>query len=50
MPVPKDKQELFGKVVGRMINEGKSQEEAKNIADRAVRKSVREDRRKSRKG
>jgi hypothetical protein len=36
MPVPKKKQKLYGKVVGHMINSGKSLEEAKDIADKAV--------------
>lgn len=38
MPVPKDKQELYGKIVGHMINKGKTLEEAKKIADKAVKK------------
>jgi len=37
MPVPKGKQELYGKVVGHMINLGKSTEAAKDIADKAVK-------------
>jgi hypothetical protein len=39
MPIPKDRksQDLYSKVVGRNINEGKSREEAKRIADRAVK-------------
>lgn len=36
MPVPKDKEELYGKIAGHMQNEGKSLAEAKNIADKAV--------------
>lgn len=36
MPVPKDKEKLYGKVVGKNINEGKSMEQAKQIADKAV--------------
>ena len=36
MPVPKGKQALYGKVVGHMINTGRSITEAKNIADKAV--------------
>lgn len=36
MPVPKGKQELYGKVVGRNINAGKSLAAAKKIADRAI--------------
>jgi len=40
MPVPKKKQELYGKIVGHMQNLGKSLEEAKNIADRAIKHDV----------
>lgn len=40
MPVPKKKQKLYGKVIGHMINTGKSQAEAKNIADKAVKVDV----------
>ena len=36
MPVPPGKEDLYGKVVGHMLNMGKSHEEAKAIADRAV--------------
>jgi len=36
MPVPKGKQKLYGKIVGKNINEGKSLEKSKDIADRAV--------------
>lgn len=36
MPVPKGKQDLYGKIVGHMQNLGKSREESKDIADRAV--------------
>ncbi len=37
MPVPKSKQKLYGKVVGKMINSGKGLEESKNIADKAIK-------------
>lgn len=37
MPVPKDKAPLYAKVIGHMINLGKSQETAKAIADAAVK-------------
>ena len=37
MPIPKDKQKLYGKVIGHMINSGKSQDEAKAIAEAAVK-------------
>jgi hypothetical protein len=37
MPVPKKKQKLYGKVVGHMQNVGYGYEEAKDIADRAVK-------------
>lgn len=37
MPVPKDKQDLYGKVVGKNINAGKSLNAAKRIADKAVK-------------
>lgn len=37
MPVPKDKQKLYGKIVGFNINHGKSAEEAKKIADAAIK-------------
>ena len=36
MPVPKDKQALYGKIIGRMINLGKGKKKAKKIADKAV--------------
>lgn len=36
MPVPKDKQKLFGKVIGKNLNEGKSKEVAKENAEKAV--------------
>ncbi len=36
MPVTKGKQALYGKIVGHMQNLGKSLDESKNIADRAV--------------
>ena len=36
MPVPKNKQKLYGKVVGHMQNLEKSFEESKNIADKAI--------------
>jgi len=36
MPVPKSKQKVYGQIVGHNINQGKSMEAAKNIADRAV--------------
>jgi len=37
MPVPKGKEDLYGKIAGHMQNLGKSLGEAKNIADRAVK-------------
>jgi hypothetical protein len=37
-PVPKNKQKTYGKIVGKNINEGKSLEESKDIADEAVKK------------
>ena len=37
MPIPKDKQDLYGKVIGKNINEGKSRKAAKEIAERAVK-------------
>ena len=37
MPVPKSKQKLYGKIVGKNINDGKSLEQAKDIADKAVK-------------
>lgn len=37
MPVPKKQRELYGKIVGHMINQGKSPAEAKNIADAAIK-------------
>lgn len=37
MPVPKDKQDMYGKVVGKNINSGKSLSAAKKIADKAIR-------------
>lgn len=37
MPVPKGKEDLYGKIVGHMINTGHNREESKNIADRAVK-------------
>lgn len=36
MPVPKGKQELFGKIIGANINQGRTLAEAKKIADKAV--------------
>ena len=36
MPIPKDKQILYGKTIGRMINLGKGKSKAKKIADKAV--------------
>jgi hypothetical protein len=36
MPIPKDKQKLYGKIIGRMINLGKGKKKVKKIADRAV--------------
>lgn len=38
MPIPKDKQELYGKILGRMLNIGKGKKKAKSIAEKAVRK------------
>lgn len=37
MPVPKKKQRIYGIIVGKNINEGKSLETAKDIADRAIK-------------
>ena len=37
MPVPKSKRSLYGKVVGKNMNRGKSLEESKDIADEAVK-------------
>lgn len=37
MPVPKSKQKKYGMIVGKNINEGKSLEAAKDIADRAIK-------------
>lgn len=36
MPVPRSKRKAYGVIVGKNINEGKSVEEAKDIADRAI--------------
>lgn len=36
MPIPKDKQEEYGIIAATMQKRGKSLEEAKDIADRAV--------------
>ena len=36
MPIEKKDQKKYGMIVGHMINSGKSKEEAKNIADKAV--------------
>lgn len=40
MPVPKKKQRIYGIIVGKNINEGKSLEAAKNIADRAIKHDI----------
>ena len=37
MPVPKAQRELYGKIVGHMINSGKSLATAKKIADAAIK-------------
>lgn len=37
MPIPKDKQNLYGKVIGHNLNQGKSKQEAKEIAEAAVK-------------
>ena len=37
MPIPKGKSKLYGLVIGRMLNLGKSRKAAKSIAERAVR-------------
>lgn len=37
MPIPKGKSKLYGLVIGRMRNLGKSKKQAKSIAERAVR-------------
>lgn len=51
MPVPKGKQKVYGAIVGKNINTGKSMEESKNIADRAVKhKEVSDKNLKPRKG
>ncbi len=42
MPVPKKYQDKYGKIVGRMQNNGKSLEESKSIADKAVRGMMKE--------
>lgn len=50
MPVPKGKQKIYGRILGRMINSGKSKDEAKDIADRAVKhKEVKDSNLKSKK-
>jgi hypothetical protein len=36
MPIPKQYEELYGKIIGHMINIGKSHEEAKAIAEKAI--------------
>ena len=36
-PVAKGKQEIYGRIVGHNINQGKSLEAAKHIADKAVK-------------
>lgn len=36
MPIPDGKEHLFGMIIGHMINTGKSYEESKSIAERAV--------------
>jgi len=36
MPVPKDKEKLYGQIVGHNINSGKSFSKAKAIADKAI--------------
>jgi len=46
MPVPKDKQDMYGKVVGHLQNMGYSLEEAKNKADKAVKNSKKSKREK----
>lgn len=37
MPVDKKKQKAYGVIVGKNINEGKSLEESKKVADRAIK-------------
>jgi hypothetical protein len=37
MPIPKNKQKLYGKVIGFNLNRGKPYEEAKSIAEAAVK-------------
>lgn len=37
MPVPKDKQDVYGKIVGKNINSGKSLSAAKRVADKAIK-------------
>jgi hypothetical protein len=50
MPVPKSKKKLYGKVVGHMQNVGYGYEEAKDIADRAVKAKPKGTRKKVAKG
>ena len=37
MPVPKNKQKSYGVIVGANMNRGMTLDEAKNIADRAIK-------------
>lgn len=37
MPIKKEDQDLYGKIVGKNINSGKSLNAAKRIADKAVK-------------
>lgn len=37
MPISKSQASLYGKVIGKMLNSGKSKQEAKAIAEAAVR-------------
>ena len=37
MPVPKKKEKAYGVIVGAMQNKGKSLNDAKNIADKAIK-------------
>lgn len=36
LPIPKEKQKLYGKILGHMLNLGKGKKKAKKIADKAV--------------
>jgi len=36
-PVPEGKQKIYGRIVGAMVNRGHTQEDAKKVADKAVK-------------